>query len=235
MARARRTSTTPAASVRRRARYHHGNLRAALIEATERLIEEGGTEHVTVRAAARRAGVSSGAPFRHFPTRTALMTAVAEQATHRLRTAVVNALAATDPTDARAGCVAFGRAYLRWATQNPIQFRVVSDRSLIDYESSPSMVGDNAVLRSLMHGVLAEGQRRGTIRAGGIAELQVAARAMVYGLARMVVDGHFAQWGIPGRKLETTMAEAFALLLDGIAPAPLADTKPRAPRRRSAR
>lgn len=235
MAKASRTSKAPVASARRRARYHHGNLRAALIEATERLIEEGGTEHVTVRAAARRAGVSSGAPFRHFPTRTALMTAVAEQATHRLRTAVVNALAATDPTDPRAGCVAFGRAYLAWATHNPTQFRVVSDRSLIDYERSGSLVGDNAVLRSLMHGVLAEGQRRGVIRAGDIAELQVAARAMVYGLARMVVDGHFAQWGIPGRKLETTLARAFALLLDGVALPPAAAKARRPPRPRSAR
>ena len=58
--------------------YHHGNLRQVLIDATLALIEEGGPEAVTVREAARRAGVSPGAPFRHFPTRTSLMTAVAE-------------------------------------------------------------------------------------------------------------------------------------------------------------
>ena len=49
-----------------------------MIAATIALVEEAGPEGVTVREAARRAGVSSGAPFRHFPNKTALMTAVAE-------------------------------------------------------------------------------------------------------------------------------------------------------------
>src|SRR5258705_12908116 len=55
--------------------YHHGDLRRALINAALRLAEEGGLEQVSVREAARRAGVSAGAPFRHFETRDALMTA----------------------------------------------------------------------------------------------------------------------------------------------------------------
>ncbi len=49
------------------------------------LAEEGGAEAVSVREAARRAGVSPGAPFRHFPSRDALMTAVAEEAQRRFR------------------------------------------------------------------------------------------------------------------------------------------------------
>src|SRR5579871_2109283 len=68
--------------------YHHGNLRAALVEAALALVEDVGADRVTVREAARRAGVSSGAPFRHFPDRTALLTAVAEEAMRRLRVAV---------------------------------------------------------------------------------------------------------------------------------------------------
>src|SRR5579863_903664 len=58
--------------------YHHGDLRRVLIDAASQLAEEGGAEAVSVREAARRAGVSPGAPFRHFPSRDALMLAVAE-------------------------------------------------------------------------------------------------------------------------------------------------------------
>jgi AcrR family transcriptional regulator len=72
--------------------YHHGNLRQALIDAALELVREGGGEAVSVREAARRAGVSAGAPFRHFPTRTALMTAVAEESMRRFRAEIDEAL-----------------------------------------------------------------------------------------------------------------------------------------------
>ena len=79
----------PAAKPRRRAPapkpYHHGDLRRVLIDAALQLVGEGGAEAVSVREAARRAGVSPGAPFRHFPSREALMSAVAEEAQRRFR------------------------------------------------------------------------------------------------------------------------------------------------------
>ena len=68
--------------------YHHGNLVPTLIETTIQLIEEMGVEKVTVREVAKRAGVSPGAPFRHFKSKSALLTAVAEQAVERLYEAV---------------------------------------------------------------------------------------------------------------------------------------------------
>src|SRR6202022_1928118 len=60
--------------------YHHGDLRRVLIEAALQLVADGGPDAVSVREAARRAGVSPGAPFRHFPSRDALISAVAEEA-----------------------------------------------------------------------------------------------------------------------------------------------------------
>src|SRR5262245_33454677 len=55
--------------------YHHGDLRRVLIDAAFELVGEGGAEAVSVREAARRAGVSPGAPFRHFASRDALLAA----------------------------------------------------------------------------------------------------------------------------------------------------------------
>ena len=72
--------------------YHHGNLREALIDAAVQLVEEGGPENVSVREVAKRAGVSPGAPFRHFSSKTALMTAVAEQAMSRFRAEITEAV-----------------------------------------------------------------------------------------------------------------------------------------------
>src|SRR5438105_14870659 len=73
--------------------YHHGDLRRVLIDAALQLVGEGGADAVSVREAARRAGVSPGAPFRHFPSRDALMNAVAEEAQRRFRAESERALA----------------------------------------------------------------------------------------------------------------------------------------------
>ena len=189
--------------------YHHGTLRAALIEATLRLVEEGGAEAVTVREAARRAGVSSGAPFRHFPNRTVLMTAVAEEATHRLHAAI---LAAVEPVTAEPPLVqlrAIGRAYLQWASENPTHFAVVSNRGLIDYESSPSMQRENEDIQTLMGRLLDA--------AGAPAGAKLAARALVYGLARMRIDGHLPQWGVASsQEALAAMDAALDLFLEGL-------------------
>jgi hypothetical protein len=52
---------------------------------------------------------------------------------------------------------------------------------------------------------MVEAQRRSMLRSNDVADTQIAARALVYGLARMVIDGHFAQWGMSGQTAEQTM------------------------------
>ena len=196
--------------------YHHGRLREALIEAALQLLEEGGPERVTVREVGKRVGVSSGAPFRHFPTRTALLTAVAEQAMGRLRTEIDTALEQADPDDPLARFRAVGTAYLRWATRNPTHFRVISDRSLIDIEGSEIFRRHNLEIRQLMDELLAEADRRGLLAPTDVKLVPIAARALVYGLARMRIDGHLAQWDVAPDEAEEQMQAAMGLVIDSM-------------------
>jgi AcrR family transcriptional regulator len=159
---------------------------------------------VSVREAAKRAGVSPGAPFRHFSNKTALMTAVAEQAMSRFRSEITNAVENVAPDDPIERFAAVGVAYLRWAIRNPTHFQIISTRSLIDWDSSESLRHDNEVVRSLMAASMIEAQRRNMLRSNDIAETQIAGRALVYGLARMYIDGHFAQWAAAGHNPEQT-------------------------------
>ena len=127
----------------KRRSYHHGRLREALLETAEQMVDAAGPETVTVREAARRAGVSPGAPFRHFASRTALLTGVAERAMARFLAEVAAAEASVDRDDPAARLAALGRAYARWALRHPEQFRVISTRSLIDFDGSESLGRDN--------------------------------------------------------------------------------------------
>lgn len=194
----------PKAKTPRRTDYHHGNLRQALIDAAIQLVEEVGPESVSVREAAKRAGVSPGAPFRHFANKTALMTAVAEQAMAHFRAEITKAVSNVASDNPIERFTAIGVAYLRWAFQNPTQFQIISTRSLLDWDGSESLRRDNDAVRSLLEESMVEAQRRSMLRSDNIADTQIAARALVYGLARMHIDGHFAQWAAAGQTGEQT-------------------------------
>ena len=101
--------------------FHHGDLRNALIGTACELIERVGPAAISLREAARIAGVSHNAPYRHFPTREALLAAVAAEGFNRLRTKFEEALAPV-PDDR---LLAIGQAYLRFAIENPGIFRLM--------------------------------------------------------------------------------------------------------------
>ncbi|MGC2776826.1 MAG: TetR/AcrR family transcriptional regulator [Bradyrhizobium sp.] len=177
--------------------YHHGNLRQALLDAAVLLIETKGLDQVSVRDVAKIAGVSPGAPFRHFPSRTALLTAVAEQAMDRLIAEIDKALAAAERENSLMRYRAIGIGFFRWAITNPVHFQVISTRSAIDFEGS-SLVHRNGEIRAVMVRLMRDAKTEGLLRNGDAARHAVAGRALAYGLARMYVDGQFPSWGLRG-------------------------------------
>ena len=114
-------SDTPPAP---RAAYHHGDLRAQLIEAVRQLVEVHGPEGFSVAEAARRAGVSSAAPYKHFRDRPEILRAVVSAAMDRLR-AKMAAAAATHPAGSHESVAAVGQAYVDFARAEPGVFRLV--------------------------------------------------------------------------------------------------------------
>jgi AcrR family transcriptional regulator len=200
--------------------YHHGNLRQALIDAALELVREGGGEAVSVREAARRAGVSPGAPFRHFPTRTALMTAVAEESMRRYRAEINAALEQAPADDPLRRLRAIALAYLRWAMRNPAYFEVHSTQRLFDFDSATTLHTDDQEIRAATRATVAEAARQGLLRSDDIDLVQIAGRALVYGFARMQIDGHFARWGIPADGAERMAQAVVDLFIAGISKQP---------------
>ncbi len=130
--------------------YHHGNLREALIEAALKLISEKGPSGVTFAEAARAAGVSAAAPYRHFRDRDALMADVARKGFDRFETALRTAWDEGRP-DLRAAFERMGRAYLAFARDEPAYFSAMFESGL-DLSRYPEVkqAGDRAfeVLRT---------------------------------------------------------------------------------------
>jgi AcrR family transcriptional regulator len=197
--------------------YHHGDLRRVLIDAAMQLVGEGGAEAVSVREAARRAGVSPGAPFRHFPSRDALMQAVAEEAQRRFRAEIDAALAGAPAGDPLGRFRCLGLAYLRWAMLNPTHFEIISSRRFFDHDRAVAISSDNAELIGLTERTLAEAFAAGQLRSPDLKQVQIAGRALVYGFARMNIDGHFPRWGVGAAEAERTAEAILDLFIEGIA------------------
>ena len=160
-------------------RYHHGDLRQALLAEGLRLVEEGGAEALALREVARAVGVSAAAVYRHFPDKRALMTALAEEGGRRLAQ-VQDAAARQQPGLAEA-FTATGRAYVRFALANPGLFRLTFTYPGV---TIPDPTRDDAASQLHAHALaLAGGDER---RARVIA---VRSWALVHGLAMLMLDG----------------------------------------------
>jgi AcrR family transcriptional regulator len=111
--------------------YHHGALRAALIEAAEGLLQEGGVEAFSLRECARRAGVSHAAPAHHFGDARGLLSACAVAGFNRLAEAMEHdaAAAGNRPQDRLR---AIGGAYVGFALRHRALFQLMFRRDRLD-------------------------------------------------------------------------------------------------------
>ncbi|MEM7156779.1 MAG: TetR/AcrR family transcriptional regulator [Myxococcota bacterium] len=172
-------------------------MRRALLDAALRLVEEKGPDGFTVAEAARAAGVSSAAPYRHFAGRRELMQALFAEGMERLAEMMTAAQSAADDTPMEQ-FRAMGIASIQFAADHPGYFRVMSMPEYATAEDTP-VDNDRFWLRA------AEVLRDPNERDDAVL-FQVAARAMAHGLATMFVDGHMQRLGID-RSLATQVAD----------------------------
>lgn len=159
------------------ARYHHGDLRRALLAAGARLLRAGGIEAVTLREAARSAGVSHNAPYRHFASREALLAAVSAEGFRDLR----RRLEAADG-GARADAVALGRVYLCFAAEERPHFLLMFGGA-IDKADFPDLAEAAAEALAVLDRAVAGGADPAPSAAGTLR-----AWALVHGLAHLVAE-----------------------------------------------
>lgn len=168
--------------------YHHGQLREALISVSLQLAEAGGPEAISIREAARRAGVAANAAYRHFEDLNHLRGEVAARARAQLRDAMQAELDArprrrTEAARAKEQLSAVGRGYIRFALQSPNLFRSAwMECSVPDVEPSAW-----SLLLEALDGCAAAGLIPSNEREAAAA----AAWSLVHGFAELALRGLF--------------------------------------------
>lgn len=168
-------------------RYHHGDLRRALLEEALRTIQAGGAADLTLRAVGERLGVSRTALYRHFSDKQALLAAVGREGFRTLRLALAEAW--EQHGRGRPGFEAMGLAYVRFAVTHPAHYRVMFGGFLASSGKDAELVAEAKAAFQVLVTSLVEQQQQGLVRPD---DPQLLARfiwALVHGIAMLAIDG----------------------------------------------
>lgn len=202
------TTRRPRVAVRAPDRYHHGDLRAALLAAAEQLLLERGADAFTMRECARRAGVSHAAPAHHFGDVRGLLTAVAAHGFERMSTLMAKARAAAG-ADTEAALTGVGLAYVEFAVTHPAQFALMQRTGVIDHRD-PQLERHAAATYDHLRQTMVAANGAQAEAAPDFATRMLLAWAAVHGFAMLALEGKLAEFapGASPRKLAQALAPA---------------------------
>jgi AcrR family transcriptional regulator len=164
-------------------RYHHGDLRAALLTEAEETLRVSGVDGLSLRELARAVGVSHGAPRRHFDDKAALLEALVAAGFHRLQRALEAAAQPAD-RDFSDALAAVAAAYVQFATDNPALLDLMaSSRYLAD--ASDALKGAREAAFAPVRTLVVNGQERGDLAVGDVRRIGTLIFATVHGLATL--------------------------------------------------
>lgn len=186
-------------------RYHHGDLRDALLTAATRMLAETGPSGLSLREAARRAGVSTGAPYRHFKDKDELLTALATRGFLALHAALAAAdeHAASEAPLERLRCL--GVAYVEFAVAEPALFRLMFGELAPSTDASPELA--EAIRSAGAHLPRAAQAVQAELRSASTEDITLLAWSVVHGVASLYLDGHLRAFERKGEASGAGVAE----------------------------
>ena len=194
--------------------YHHPDLRDAMIRVAQDLLETEGPSGWTVRAAARIAGVSSGAPYRHFADKDALLAAVAARGFDELKSEI-DARIARASASALSRFQALGEAYDSFALARPGRYSIMFGRTVVDPKIHAELKAAADRTFSTLASEVKHAQEAGMLRADRSAEeLAAAAWSMIHGLSDLLLSGRLS--GIAGTDPLTLTAQVGRMMFEGL-------------------
>jgi len=196
-----------------RTRYHHGELREALIAATRKLVEERGAENFTLADACRVAGVTTAAPYRHFQGKQEILAEIASRGFDELKSGAM-AVVAEKGEGTLEGIIALGQAYVAFAVRETAVFRLMFGQEPSLKKAKP-VVGTGQDCFVHVINQVALYCKRNKVR-GDAQEIALKLWTFVHGAASLLIDQDYEAVA-PGIDVNKLIAAATPGLL---APAP---------------
>jgi AcrR family transcriptional regulator len=196
-------------------RYHHGDLRHALLEEALRTIEAEGVDHLTVRGVGDKLGVSRTALYRHFSGKQGLLAGVAREGFRMLRIELSDAWDRAGR--GQAGFEAMGMAYVQFAVSHPSHYRVMFGGFVEACARDAELIAEAKAAFQVLVDSLVEQQQSGLVRTDDPLVLARFIWSLVHGLAMLEIDG---QLPAPAEGGDTLSRYAMERIRDAIVAAP---------------
>ncbi|MCB1906336.1 MAG: TetR/AcrR family transcriptional regulator [Rhodocyclaceae bacterium] len=185
-------------------RYHHGHLAESLLEAVDEIASQFGIEAVTLRACAKKVGVSPSSAFRHYVDKRALLTAFATRALNQLVDAMEGAKDQAHRHDGSA-FHAVGLAYIAFALAKPAFFRAMWREETIYSQDAGYLAATRKLARCIQGGFV---QTLEDEDPEAFSAQELLAWSSVHGLASLLVDGPLAK----GKSRDELLAAASGMI-----------------------
>jgi AcrR family transcriptional regulator len=169
--------------------YHHKDLRRALVEQAALALAAGGSQAVSLRDLAREIGVSHSAPLRHFPTREALLAALAIQGFRQLTAAMERAVQDSASANLGTALQHAGTAYVVFAAAHPHLFRLMFTADRVDAASFPALLEAGEACKAALTNWVSQAVQAGDMVGSSPEMVGLACWAMVHGMAFLAIDG----------------------------------------------
>lgn len=203
-------------------KYHHGDLRSALLDAALDVISEIGPQGLSIREVARRAGVSHAAPYRHFTDKNELILAVVEQGFALMQQTTLAEKAAADD-DAASQFTASGLAYVNFALDHPAYYRIMFSGDLLSSTGHVSLQHTSREALQVMVSDISQCQELGLLRDGDPVIAALTIWSTIHGFVTLTNDNRLDHL-MPTTAVRDKIREAILeLLFRGLASADFRD------------
>lgn len=166
--------------------YHHGNLREVLISSALEILKEGTLQDLSLRALARKAGVSQTAPYRHFEDKEALIVVLIQEGSHILQETMLEAI--KDIEDPVERLIQLGVSYYNFAEAHPAHFRLMFGGSLESKEKYATLVEIEQKGYELVQFVVGECMKLPSAPKQSPEIVRLACWSLVHGLANLLLN-----------------------------------------------
>ncbi|MET0594959.1 MAG: TetR/AcrR family transcriptional regulator, partial [Polyangiaceae bacterium] len=182
-------------------RYHHGDLRRALIDQATRLVQKEGHPAITVREVARRIGVTNTAAHYHFRTREALLAAVAIRGFEAMTAALATAMAPADRAalDVTSRLAALGHGYIAHALENGRIYQLMFSAETAVRDEFPELREAGDRMFALLVDAIRAGQEAGIVRGGDPHDAALVAWSTAHGFASLALEKRLTLPGLEKR------------------------------------
>ena len=195
--------------------YHHGDLRQQILDAARELLEENNIASLSLRAVAKKVGVSHSAPYRHFKDKESLLAGIAAQGFNELASELKEAVI-VHPENPAAQLQEAAHRYMKLAMKNPQCTQLMFGNILPCHDGYPELQSSGETAFNRLKIIIEAGQSKGVFKSEDVQLMALTAWSTIHGLSLLFISGHVEDTLSLSVNIEGLTASVSEILLSGV-------------------